>query len=198
METLSAIAARLVEGAANRALALDADTADRLAPLSEHTVAVTLAGPDITLYVQPAGHRVRVREAFDGEADAAIRATPGALFANAVRPGESRAGQVHISGDAHIAHEVQQLLKRLDPDWDEPLARAFGDVAGPKIARGLRGGARWTREVAVGLAEQTGEYLREESGHLVGREEMQAFLDEVDGLREAVDRLDARIRHLQT
>lgn len=196
MQAFSAIAARAVETAANRVLALDEDTAERLRSLQGHTVAVTLEGPDISFYVQPDGNRVRVIDSFEGEPDAAIRATPGALFVNALQPDRSQAGRVHITGDAHIAQEVQQLLKRLHPDWEEPLAQAFGDVVGPKLAAGIREGVDAFRKTVTGFGDQLGEYLREESRHLVSRREMQEFLDEVDQLRDAVDRLDARIQRL--
>lgn len=195
---LSALMARAVEEAANRVLALDPDTADRFAELEGRLVAVHLDGPDFTLYLRPEDSRLRVSDEADGEPETTIRATPGALFAGALgEQGGNAAGRVHIEGDAHLGQSFQRLLRRLDPDWEEPLARAFGDVAGPRIARALREGASWGRAAGRSLAEQVAEYLRDERRDLVTRAEMSEFVDEVDRLRESVDRLEARLRRLK-
>ena len=194
---LSRLMSRVVEEAANRVLALDPDTADRFASLEGRLVAVHLDGPDVSLYFRPEGNRLRVYDEPDGDAETTIRATPGALFAGAVsEQGRNTAGKVHIEGDAHLGQEFERLLGRVNPDWEEPLARAFGDIAGPKIAQALRGGAAWGREAGWSLAEQFAEYLRNEKRHLVSRAEMNEFVEEVDRLRETVDRLEARVKRL--
>lgn len=194
---LSRLMARVVEEAANRVLALDPDTAGRFESLEGRLVAVHLDGPEVSLYFRPEGGRLRVLDEADGEAETTIRATPGALFAGAVsEQGRNAAGKVHIEGDAHLGQEFERLLGRLDPDWEEPLARAFGDIAGPRIARALREGVSWGRAAGWSIAEQLTEYLRDERRYLVSRTEMNEFVEEVDRLREAVDRLEARVRRL--
>jgi len=188
--------ARAVQAAGNRLLAMDADTAARLAEFEGRTVAFHLEGPEIWLYLTPEGRGLKVSA--QGQAETTLRGTPGALFASAVSDPEQRAaGRIHIEGDAHLGQAFERLARRLKPDWEEPLARAFGDVVGPRIARALRGGVAWTRDAGVSVAEQFSEYLREESRHLVSRPEMDAFLAEVDELRDAVERLQARIEHLR-
>ena len=44
----------------------------------------------------------------------------------------------------------------------------------------------------------TSEYLREESGVLPTRVEIEAFMEEIDQFRSDVDRLEARIRRSET
>lgn len=187
--------ARAVEAAANRLLAMDPDTADKLAEHEGRTVALHVTGPEVTLYLTPGPDGLRV--AAEGEAETTLRGTPGALFASAVsEPSRNAAGRIHIEGDAHLGQAFEQLVRRLRPDWEEPLARAFGDVAGPRIARALRRGVDDSRSAAWNLGEQLSEYLREESRLLVTRPEMDEFVHEVDRLREAVDRLEARLERL--
>ena len=41
------------------------------------------------------------------------------------------------------------------------------------------------------------EFLREETGDLVHAEDVEAWMDAVDGLRSDADRLEARIRRLE-
>lgn len=188
--------ASAVQAAANRLLAMDEDTAARLADLEGRTVAFHLEGPEVWLYLTPDGSGLRVSA--EGEAETTLRGTPGALFASAVSDPEQRAaGRIHIEGDAHLGQAFERLARRLKPDWEEPLAQAFGDIVGPRLARALRGGFAWSRDAGVSVAEQFSEYLREESRHLVSRGEMDTFLAEVDELRDAVERLQARIEHLR-
>lgn len=197
LPTLSTLMARAVEEAANRLLALDPDTAAKLAELDGRLTAFHLDGPDVTLYLQPRDGRLRVTDTVEGQPETTIRGTPGALFASAVsEEGRNTAGRIHIEGDAQLGRAMERLASRLRPDWEEPLARAFGDVAGPRMARSLREGAAWGQAAGWSLAEQFTEYLRDERRHLVTRTEMASFIDEVDRLREAVDRLDARLRRV--
>ena len=53
------------------------------------------------------------------------------------------------------------------------------------------------RSAADDGAQVMGEYLTEESRDVVGKAELNAFFDDVDQLREAVDRLAARLDRLQ-
>lgn len=185
--------ARAVEAAAHQVLSLDPDTAARLAEYDGRTVALHVEGPGIVLYLTPEGERLRV--ATEGEAQTTIRGTPGALFASAVsEQGRRTAGRIHIEGDANLGQSFETLINRLKPDWEEPLAQAFGDVIGPRVARAMRQGVDWSRSSARTLGEQLSEYLREESRLVVGRAELEGFLEEVDRLRARVDRLEARLQ----
>lgn len=195
---LSLVMARTVEQAANRVLQLDADTAAKMAEFDGRVVALHLLGPEIILYLRPRDGRLEVTDSVEGDPETTIRGTPGALFASAVsEEGRRTAGRIHIEGDAHLGQAVERLVRRLKPDWEEPLAQAFGDVAGARIARTLREGAAWGQAAGWSLAEQLTEYLRDERRHLVTRAEMEAFVNEVDRLREAVDRLEARLRRIR-
>lgn len=194
---LSAVLARAVEEAANRLLDLDPDTAGKMTELDGRLAALRLEGPDITLFLEPRAGRLHVTDTAEAEPETTIRGTPGALFASAVsEEGRRTAGRIHIQGDAYLGQAMERLVRRLKPDWEEPLARTFGDVAGPRMARALREGAAWGQAAGWSLAEQFTEYLRDERRHLVTRTEMEAFIDEVDRLREAVDRLEARLRRV--
>ena len=76
--------------------------------------------------------------------------------------------------------------------------RVFGEVAGVQIADLLAGALRRADIAGRNLAGTTAEFLTEESRDLVGRNELEAFLDDVDALRDGVERVDARVRRLRT
>lgn len=196
-----AVLGRGLEGALNRALALDPDTLAALKPLDGRAVGMTFEGTGLALRIGVDGERLRVGPAFAGARDLDVAATPGSLlglaFARLRGDVDATApGQVRIAGDADLARRLERLATRFSPDLDEAFARVFGDVVGFQFARALRRGFAFARDGAKGLARDTADWLVEERSDLVARAELDGFLDAVDGLREHADRLEARVRRL--
>ncbi|MET0224891.1 MAG: sterol-binding protein, partial [Dokdonella sp.] len=145
------------------------------------------------------GDRLQIGPTFIGESALRVAATPGALLSLALArstDGGLAPGRVEIAGDAELARRLEYVATRFAPDFDEALARVFGDVLGLQIARGMRRALAWSRTAARGFAQDAADYLTEESRDLVARSELEQFLDDVDGLRERTDRLDARVRRI--
>jgi ubiquinone biosynthesis protein UbiJ len=197
-DPLRARAGALLEAALNRALALDPASAERLALLEGRRVGIELRGIDLALGVGVRDRRLHVEPADAAAPDLRLRASPAALLAFAVRAEGATLppGRVEISGDAELARTLERLLRGFRPDLEEACARVFGDVFGVPLARALARGFAWSRETARTLAENAADYLREESRELVAPAELERFLDEVDVLRERVERLEARLAGL--
>ena len=73
-----------------------------------------------------------------------------------------------------------------------------GPMLGPQVSRLLREGLRTGRRVAGNLARDAAEFVVEESRDVVGKDELSAFHDDVDSLRDRAERLVARVGRLQT
>ena len=189
---------RLLEAALNRALALDEPTRERLVALEGRRIGIELRGANLALALLVREGRLRVGPHWDAPADLNMRASPGSLLAFALRRSDSTVppGKVDISGDAELARSVEKLLRDFQPDVEEAFAQTFGDVLGVPIARGLRQAFNFARESTLALTQNAAEFLREESRDLIAAAEMEQFLDDVDGLRERADRLDARVQRL--
>lgn len=187
---------RMLESALNRTLSLDSAASESVKQLNGRSVALQLKPWPAPVRVAVDAGRLKVENA--EAADLRISATPGALLALAAerRGFELPAGRVDISGDADLARRIQKLLAALDPDWDAPFARVFGEVAGVQMAKGLRGALRWGRATAKAMLQNSSEYLREESRDLVAPGELDNFIDEVDRVRDGVERLEARLSRL--
>jgi ubiquinone biosynthesis accessory factor UbiJ len=187
---------RLLQGSLNRTLALDAGTADKVRALEGRSVRVDLRHLGLSLLLTVREGQLEVGPAGD-QADLSLRASLGSLLSMALARGEDASvGKVEIAGDADLARRVQKLLRGFDPDWEEPLARAFGDVAGHQLAMGLRGAFGGMQRAARGFAGDAVDFLREESRDAVAKPEAEQFYDEVDLLREAADRLEVRVKRL--
>lgn len=195
-------AGQALELALNRALALDPATRTALATLDGRRIALRLDAPPLALQVQVQGDRLRVGPVpEDGAPDLSVRSTLGGLLAQIpwLRPdsGAAPPGRLRIEGDAELAQQLQKLARRFDPDWERPFASVFGDVLGVQVARAVATGLRQARTASAEGAQVLGEYLTEEAREVVSRDELNAFFDDVDALRDAVERLAARIDQLQ-
>ena len=190
---------RVLERVLKHALALDPDLRTQLAQLEGRRIGIDLRGSGLALALRVEDARLRVGPHWDAPSDLNLRAAPASLLAFALRRGDDAPlppGKVEISGDADLARRLEKLFRNFRPDIEEAFAQTFGDTFGVPLAQGLARAFAWTRESAQALAQDTAEFLREESRDVVAPAEMEQFLDDVDALRERADRLDARVRGL--
>ena len=201
-DLLKPFAGRALEAALNRALALDPDTRAALAPLEGRRIQLTLESPPLALEIRVGGGELQVGPVSEiHEADLAVRSSLGGLLSQLPflrRDQGAPVGKVRISGDAELARRLQQLADRYDPDWQQPFTAVFGEVIGVQVAQAARAALRQARDGAQRLAENTAEFLTEESRDVVGRAELNAFHDDVDSLRDGVERLAARVQRLRS
>ncbi|GJM09928.1 MAG: sterol-binding protein [Lysobacteraceae bacterium] len=189
--------ARALAAGLDRVLALDSAAEEALKPLDGRVMQVNLTGPDWVVWLRVEDGRVVVLDQHADTADTTITGSPLALFGMALPGSETRTGgNVRIEGDAETARQLNRLFKQLDPDWDEALASTFGDVLGHQLGRALRGGFSLAKRVANTLGQNASEYLREEVRVLITQVEMDEFIDEVEDLRDDIDRLEARLDRL--
>ncbi|RFF28754.1 MULTISPECIES: SCP2 domain-containing protein [unclassified Wenzhouxiangella] len=183
-----------IEQAIARAAALDDKAPQRLAPLKDKVVRLKLKGLGIDLYFRGHEDTLGVSAEDDTPPDTSISGTPVALLAMAVPDWRAPGSGVRIEGEAGTGQAFEKLLKQLDPDWESMFVERFGPVVGHQLWRMLTDARAGARHVSNTAADQAARFLREESGLLVMREEVDDFVHQVDELREAVDRLEARLR----
>jgi len=194
------LAGRTLEAALNRALALDPTTLDALRRLDGQRVTVAVERPQLEMQVTVAGDRLVVGPVDNAsEPHLSVRSTLSALVAQLPmfrRDDAPPVGRLRVSGDAELARRLQRLAEQFDPDWQRPFAAVFGDVMGVQIANAMAGALRQARDLSRDFAQTAAEYVTEESRDVVGRDELNAFLDDVDSLRDDVERLSARVARL--
>jgi ubiquinone biosynthesis protein UbiJ len=194
-------AGKALELALNHALALDADTRARVRALDGRRVVLRLTAPPLALQVRVEGEALRVGPVeAEVEPDLGVRASLSALLRQLppLRDGAAPpVGQVRIEGDAELARRLQALAQGFDPDWQQPFVRVFGEVLGVQIARALAAALRQAQAAGRDLAQMAAEFVTEESRDVVPRAELEAFYDDVDTLRDDVERLAVRIARLR-
>jgi ubiquinone biosynthesis protein UbiJ len=197
-QPLRQLAGRALETALNHALSLDPDTQAKLATLDGRSVQLELRGLELALAVTVHGNRLNVGPA-PASSDLRVAATPGSLLSMLLRrhgDGVSP-GKVDIAGDAELARRLEKLASGFAPDFEEAFTRTFGDVLGVPIATAVRDGLAHVRDTATHLGQDTAAWLRDESRLALAPGEVEAFLDDVDHLRERTERLEARLARLE-
>ncbi|WP_256646004.1 ubiquinone biosynthesis accessory factor UbiJ [Thermomonas paludicola] len=194
-------AGRALETALNHALALDEDTRHGLQALDGQHIVLTLTSPPLALQVRVDGTVLRV-EAVDAERepDLGVRATLGGLIGQLPIFRSNNAppvGKLRIEGDVDLARRLQKLAQTFDPDWQLPFVKVFGEVLGVQIAKAAAAALKHAQVAGRNLAETAADYVTEESRDVVPRAELAAFHDDVDALRDDVERIAARIARLR-
>lgn len=199
--TMRDLALEGLEQTLDRILELDPEARRRFAGLHGRVIRLDLRGTGIQLHFVPAQDgRVRLLGRFEGEPDSTLSGSPlDLLRARDPASGHRQlfAGRVSIEGDQALAQRFSEALGGIDIDWEEQLSRLVGDIAAHEIGRAVRAAAAEGRRIGRGSGEDLAAYLTDEAGLVPHRLEVEAFLDRVDGLRDDVERLEARIALLE-
>ncbi len=191
-QTLSAA----VELALNQYFSLDPDAMSRFFLLEGKIIALEIKGIDKIICLFLSADGFLVLSDFDGKADATISGTPIALAKMAMVNNPKHllfGGEITITGDTHLANQFNRLLIQVDIDWEDVLAQKIGDIAAHKIGNLFRNSQQWFKQSASSFFMDGGEYIQEEVHLSPSNAELRNFIRKVDDVREATDRLKARI-----
>ena len=189
-----------MEVALNRFLRLEPDVLAQCAELRGRVIGLAVAPLNWQLYIEFVDGGVRVADTVDGVVDVAVAgALPDILRMAAAQAGGSsslpRGLQIH--GDVMLLNRFREMLVAAEFDPEELLARFMPGHTAHRVATGLQGLFQWGRETVATLGLDTAEYLREETGDLVHREDVDDWMKQVDAVRDGTDRLEARLRRLE-
>jgi len=187
-----------VESVLNRSIGASLKASAAAARLHQTSLRIEVEGL-ISIRAAIVAERLALAAAGAARADAVISGPPGSLLRLlwSRASGAQERGAVRITGDAEIAARYRELFALARPDLEEELSRLVGDVAARRIALaagGLRAAAARLRTTA---GENLAEYLTEESRDLPSKAEVTEFLHGVDQLREAADRVEARLTGIE-
>ncbi|MCC7483767.1 MAG: sterol-binding protein [Burkholderiales bacterium] len=160
------------------------------------------AGKTARIDTFPASIRLTVREdgtvspAAAGAAPAVTLALSTGLLLRFAARDESAWREAGMAGDTGFAASIGLLAREINWDFEEDLARVFGDIAGHRMAGAARALRRLGAESGENLARSFVEYWTEERPLIAAARELAAFHREVDDLRDDVARLAKRIERL--
>jgi len=186
----------IVETVINRYLALDPEMLEKMDAFSGKVIKLEIIGINKALYMMPDSRGIQVSTEYEGEVDTTLRGTPISLFKMGMVSDAAKLllkGEVEISGDTRLGHQFKNIFSQMDIDWSEPLASLVGDVFAYQVQQSGKKIGWWGKDAIKSVSRSFSEYLQEESRDVVTETELNIFNDDVDKLRDAVDRLQAKI-----
>lgn len=133
----------------------------------------------------------------DTAPDATLGVSPLALlhvFASSPLPQEL----VHTAGDAGLAVDFGNVMQNLRWDAEEDLSKVFGDVLGHRLAHGGGEFFAFHKRMAENLIGNLSEYWTEEKPLLAKKTHVERYIEDVDAVRDDVERLEKRIARLES
>lgn len=189
--------------AIDRLMSADDLFAERVRELNGKTVLLHIDGLDLRIYASFHTTGVSLDQIKPSEIDKVDVTLRGKVkdfiaLAKNQRAGQSMsAGQVEIQGDLHTAQRVQDLMRDVDIDLEEIIARATNDAFAYGLGSFARRSISGVRKGLQALEQDVGAYLQYEKQLTPSSQELSAFADEVDDLALAVERLESRINRLR-
>lgn len=107
------------------------------------------------------------------------------------------ADDLTIQGNAELGQQVIDIFDELKIDWEEHLSHIIGDVPTHHLGRFIQTIGHWLKTTEKSFSQNMNEYLHEEAEWFPTREALQDFFREIDTLREDLDRIEARIKHIR-
>ena len=166
---------------------------ERLQPFAGRVARLAVPPTSVTLTVTAAGE---VAPAENVEPDVTLTVAAGSLF-DVLRDPQAAASRTQVAGDGNFAEAISYLFTHLRWDVEEDLSRVVGDVAAHRIANFGRDLAHVPGRVAESVTRSVATYLRDESGPVPSRIEVEAFNHAVNVLRDDAARLEKRLERLQ-
>jgi len=188
-----------MESAINGLLALDENAKDNAQPLTGKTIKIELTDLRLSFFLCISNRQHIMIMSYGEDADVIIRASSVNLAKMSTMEDANRMvlnQEVIITGDVGTVSQVQEFFASIHIDWEEHLSRLTGDIVAHKIGSTFRVGVSWLRKSAKSLAQDVSEYSRYEAEWLPDNHENVSFVNQVNQLRNDVDRLEARIKRL--
>jgi ubiquinone biosynthesis protein UbiJ len=199
------VIASALAAALNHVLAQHDWARARLAQHAGCTLELATGGPAMRFAIDTNGclHAASAPPETEAEAepDARIALRPATLLMLPLR-GREVFRDARTSGDAELINTLFHLAGNLEWDVEADLARVFGqgefgNIAAVRMTRGAAQLRGWAVQGTSGLQRSLAEYLTQETDLLPARAEVDAWLAEVDRLRDDGDRLEARLGLLE-
>jgi ubiquinone biosynthesis protein UbiJ len=178
-----------------RSIRASTAASDELLRLEGTTLRVIVLGTPLRVDVVVEDATVRVEPAQTGSCAATITGPPWSLLrlAGAQTAAGARSSLATLSGDLELIERWSKLLRLARPSLEQRLADWIGDVPAHELSKaGMRLGA-WGRRAFGASRMNLAEYLQEESRQLPAALEAEALFEDIERLRDDVERAGRRL-----
>jgi len=188
--------AQWCEAVVNGALSLDPVAEVRIRRLDGRSFAIVSTAPEETFVVRCVGARLLVARAAIDKPNVIVTGTSQALLAALTGFGTP---DVMVEGDEALLAELRGVLRDLQPDLTRPLTPLLGAEPAAALSGFVSAGTKLARSLFAALDNEGTRWVRDTAHRrFAASDDVQRFVERVGALRLAVDRLDARVRMLET
>lgn len=202
-EISTAIAA-IIEKAINYALKYDPATRIQLESLEGRSVSIECTAPSITLFFYLQGAKAGESQVFvaahsEEPADVVIAGST-ADFVGMLGQSSTHSfadSNISVSGRINVLNQLKDILSDLEIDWEQPLTEILGVLPGHALAQTIRNSFNWARRQHKEVKRVLPEYLTEELRVIPSKAELEKYNQQVDAIKSATQRLEARVQRLK-
>lgn len=191
-----------IEKVLNAYLQLDPSFNTHLAFLQGKVLALNFTHLPValTVYITAIDGRIQL-SGYAPRTDTLIRGTPlnfaTAALASHRKEKSEFSKDLIIEGNQELAYELQRAFSQFNINWEELFSNIVGDSLAHELGNSLYKASEWLKQTQSSVHMNVQEYLQEESGYFPSPNACEAFYEEVDENKMAVDRLQIRIDSLE-
>jgi len=187
----------------NQIIARDRLLQQKLQSFSGKILQISSNAPSATLLIRFQADRLSLSAldaaAIHQQATASVTGSASDLFALLLNAAAKPVAnpRISITGDALFVQDLLHALRSLDIDWKDYLAPLFGDLITQEAGQIGQQARRWGTQAQANLKRSVDEYVKAEIRLVPARAELELFNEQLDHLKLALDRLDARAQSIQ-
>lgn len=102
-----------------------------------------------------------------------------------------------LEGDIHVAQGFSALIKELDIDWEEQLSHYTGDVLAHQTFASMKSVFLSAQQNMQQFGASLSDSLMQDEGLTIRATQLEEYCQQVNELRSAAQRLDARLKLLE-
>jgi len=186
-----------IEAGIRSLLKLDPDVRQELSVLENKVIAINVTQPPVSVSLSFVDQQVSVLGMLDEPADTTITGSLDALKSLSSGNDALYQGRLKIEGDLAVGRQFKDIVTNLNPDWESVLSPVLGDTLVHRIAVTGQSFFNWLDRSKESMRLNTSEYLQEEVELIAPDSEIHIYCQQVDDVRAAADRLEARIQRLE-
>ncbi|KRH79228.1 hypothetical protein FERRO_02910 [Ferrovum sp. JA12] len=119
----------------------------------------------------------------------------GEDLAKIIQSSSSALHYMHIQGNSALASDLGFVAKHFRPDLEELLSHWVGDVFAYQLSELAKQSFSYGKSMLHFMQHSVSEYLTEEKQLLLGREEFQDWVHEVELLQRQLNNIENRFKH---
>jgi len=197
---LSTSALLILESSLNQLIATDSVTVAALAKLSGKVIEFKVIDAPIHCYILPYAQGIELQQHYESIAHSILTGSLKNFRELALSEDSSEhffGNGISISGDTQLAATFARILNNAKIDWQGIIASLSGDLVAAELANLFNRSKTQFNITKSSLELNIAEYLQEEVRTLPSPVEVEAFIEDIDGVRSAADRLEARLNILE-